>query len=241
MVNYENSIKKPFTDLSKLIIGLVISVIPIVNWISTGYVLESSGLGKTKASKNMPEWKNVGNLFIKGLTSFIIGFVYAIPATIVFVVGAGFTASSIMNSYVGTVIPQEMLSSVIAGESSPELIGQLVSQNWYLILPTLATLAPVLLIGGALMILAKYMAPIAILNYLKNNRFSEALDIGTVSRKAFTMKYFTTWVIAAIVTIIATALLSLIPLIGAPMALFVSGVMTYSMFGDAYREIKNRR
>ena len=241
MVNYESAIKKPFTDIAKLIIGALVSVIPVVNLISVGYALESSGLGKTKTSKDMPEWKNIGNLFIKGLASSVIRFIYAIPATIVFVTGAGFAVASMLNAYVGTVIPQEMISSVMAGESSPELITQLVSQNWHLALPTLATLGPVLLIGTALMILAQYMAPIAVLNYLKNNRFSEALDIGTVLRKTFTMKYFTAWIIAAIVTSIATILLSLIPLIGIPIAVFVSGVMTYSMFGDVYREVKGRR
>ncbi|MFH0929038.1 MAG: DUF4013 domain-containing protein [Candidatus Aenigmatarchaeota archaeon] len=241
MVNYESAIKKPFTDVAKLIIGAIVSIIPIVNWIATGYALESSGLGKTKTSKKMPEWKNIGNLFIKGFASYVIGFVYALPALIVFVAGAGFAATSLMNSYVGTVIPQDMISSLIAGETSPEVVAQLVSQNWYLAIPTLVTLAPILLAGAILMIIARFVTPMAVLNYLKNKSFTKAFDIGTVSKKAFTMRYFTVWIVAAIVTFVATLLLSLIPWVGAPIAVFVSGVITYSMYGDVYRETKARR
>ena len=241
MVNYERAIRKPFTDIMKLVIGAIVSVIPVVNLVSLGYALESSGLGKAKASKKMPEWKNIGNLFVKGLASSVIGFVYAIPAIIVFMLGAGFAVSSMLNAYVGTVVPQEMLSSVMAGESSPELINQLVSQNWHLALPTLATLAPVLLIGGALAVLAQYMAPIAVLNYLKNRSFSKAFDIGAVLEKTFTMSYLKVWIVAAIVSVVVASLLSLIPSVGASIAVFVSGVMTYSMFGDVYRETGGKR
>ena len=240
MVNYENSVKKPFTDLKKLAIGIIISFIPVVNWVSTGFALESSGLGKTKPSKNMPEWKNAWDLFIKGLTSFVIGFVYALPAVLVFMVGAGFAIASIMNAFIGTVVPREMISSVIAGESSPDFIVQLVSQNWYLLLPTLITLAPILLIASILMLLAQYMTPMAIMNYLKNKSFGKAFDMKTVFKKSFTIKYLKVWIIAAIVSTVAGIIFGFVPFIGSYIALFVGGVITYSMFGEVYREIKGK-
>ena len=50
-VNYEEAIKKPFTDIAKLIIGIILSFIPIIWWFAKGFILESSGLGKIKPSK----------------------------------------------------------------------------------------------------------------------------------------------------------------------------------------------
>ncbi|MBN2202738.1 MAG: DUF4013 domain-containing protein [Candidatus Aenigmarchaeota archaeon] len=241
MVNYESAIKKPFSDAAKLIIGIIISVIPIVNWISTGYALETSGLGKNKASNKMPEWKEVGDLFVKGLASSVIGFVYALPAVLVFVAGIGFAATSLIGTYMGSVIPEGTVQSLIAGETTVEAVSQLVSQNWYLALPTLLSLAPILLLGVVLMMVARFVTPIAVLNYLSSKKFSRAFDVSAVLKKSFTMKYFTVWVVATVVTVIVSALLSLVPMIGASIAMFVGSVISYSMFGEVFRELKGRR
>jgi len=240
MVNYRESIKKPFTNLTKLVIGIILSVIPIINWFAQGFILESSGLGKTKPSKNMPEWKNWGKLFFKGFASFVICFIYLIPAGLVFLIVLGSAITSFINNYVGTIISTELLSSVIVGETSPEIIGQLISQNWTLALPTLITLAPIILLGVILLLIAVYLTPIAVLNYVKNDRFSKAFDLNLVFKKAFTVKYFAVWIIAAIITIIAGTILNLIPVIGNAMTFFITGVITYSLFGQVFREIKTK-
>jgi hypothetical protein len=39
MVDYTVSIKRPFSDFKKLLIGIVLSIIPIVNFIALGYQL----------------------------------------------------------------------------------------------------------------------------------------------------------------------------------------------------------
>lgn len=241
MVNYGEAIKKPFTDLTKLVIGIVLSIIPIINWFAQGFILESSGLGKTKPSKKMPDWKNWGSLFFKGFVSYVIAFIYAIPAVLVFIIGAGFTFISLMNTYLGTVIPKELLSSVVAGETSPKAIGELISQNWALALPTLISLAPILLLGATLLLLAVYLTPAAVLNYLKNNKFSKAFDLNLVFKKAFTVKYFAVWIIGGIIVIVVTGILNLIPVIGNAMGFFITGVIVYSLFGQAFREIKSKK
>jgi len=238
MVNYGEAVKKPFTDLTKLIIGIVLSLIPIINWFVQGFIIESSGLGKTKPSKKMPEWKNWGNLFFKGFISYVIAFIYIIPAGIVFLIGFGSASISLINTYLGTVIPKELLSSVIAGETSPEVIKHLVAENWVLALPTLIALAPVFLLGVVLLLIASYLTPAAVLNYLKNNKFSKAFDLDLVFKKAFSGKYFAVWIIAGLIITIVTAILNLIPLIGSAMAFFITGVIAYSLFGQAFREIK---
>src|SRR3989344_4043515 len=71
------AIQKPFTDIKKLLIGIVLSIVPIVNFFSIGFSLESSGLGRNKKSAKMPEWDEWGDYFIKGLFAFVIGLLYA--------------------------------------------------------------------------------------------------------------------------------------------------------------------
>jgi hypothetical protein len=233
MVNYGEAIKKPFTDLVKLLIGIVLSLIPIVHWFAKGFILESSGLGKTKISSKMPEWKNWGNLFIKGLLSDIIMLIYMIPAIIVFVVGAGLTILSLIATFFGSTITPEMLT----GETSPEVMGQMMSQNWVLALPTLIAAAPIVIFAFILALIAFYVTPIAILSYVKSNKFSEAFSLGSVFKKAFTGNYFIVWIVVLIITAIISWILSFIPIVGTALAWFIMGVMAYSLYGQVYKEV----
>ena len=235
MVNYEEALKKPFTDLGKLIIGVIVSIIPIVNWIAQGFILESSGLGKNKPSNKMPEWKDLGDYFVKGFLSYVIIFIYAIPAIIVFGIAIGYAVGSFIPILVG-VMPEGLMSSIMAGQLPSEEIRQLVSQHWMLALPTLITVAPLILLGLVLLLAACYLSPIAILNYIKNKRFGKAFDFNFVISKAFTGKYFITWLIVGIIAAILKAVLYFIPWIGMAIAFFVSGVIAYSLFGQVFRE-----
>jgi len=40
MVDYGEAIKRPFSDVKKLLIGIVIQLIPIVNFMAIGYQLK---------------------------------------------------------------------------------------------------------------------------------------------------------------------------------------------------------
>lgn len=238
MIKYKEAIKKPFTDITKLLIGIVISMVPVINWFARGFILESSGLGKTKASKKMPEWKNWSDIFFKGFVSYVIGFIYLIPAFVLFLIGLGFTVASLVMTYAGTTIPREALSSVISGGASPEIIRQLISQAWMLALPTLISLAPVFLLGAILLLIGSYLTPIAVLNYLKNNKFSKAFDMNLVTRKAFTGKYFIVWLVASVIALVINVLLNWIPIIGDATSFFIAGVIVFSLYGQVFREVK---
>lgn len=84
MVKYAEAIKRPFSDWKKLGIGGLMYLIPLVN-IITGLFAYGYGLlcAKTAKEKKLPEWKNWGDLFVKGLLAAIIGIIYFIPAAIV--------------------------------------------------------------------------------------------------------------------------------------------------------------
>jgi hypothetical protein len=227
MVDYEESIKKPFTDIAKLIIGIVLSIIPIIHWFAKGFILECSGLGKTKTSKKMPEWKDWGYLFIKGLVSDIILLIYAIPAIVVFIIGAGIA--------IGSLAQSAFMSPGLLGGTS-EATTQLISQNWYLALPALMQAAPIMIIGFILFLIAIYLAPIAVLNYLNTKKFDKAFDFGKITKKAFTGNYFVNWLIVIIITAIVTFILSIIPFVGPQIAFFITGVIGYSIYGQILRK-----
>jgi hypothetical protein len=237
MVKYEEAIKKPFTDVVKLVIGIILSFIPIVSWVAKGFTIECSGLGKTKPSAKMPEWGNWWHLFVRGLLSDIIFLIYAIPAILVILAVVGVAISSLWNTYIGTVIPPQLLASVKTGETSPEVIGQLISQNWALAIPTLISLTPGILAAVILLLLALYLTPMAVLNYVKNDRFGAAFDLGVVFKKALTGKYFIVWLAVVVLTAVITLILSLIPLIGPAAAVFIVGVIAYSLYGQVYKEV----
>ena len=56
-MDFSAAFKKPFLNFKNFIIGVVLYIIPIVNFFSVGYVLECSGLGKQKtALHKMPDY-----------------------------------------------------------------------------------------------------------------------------------------------------------------------------------------
>jgi len=237
MVNYEEAIKKPFTDAGKLAIGVILSVVPIVQWIAKGFALESSGLGRTRPSPKMPEWKKFGHLFVRGLLSDIILFVYMLPAIILFLVGAGIILAPFVNALIASAIPQE-ISPFKVQDTGGMMLKNLMQQNWILMIPTLIVAAPILLLAFVLFLLASYVGPIAILNYVKTNKFSEAFNFSTVFKKTLNGKYFVVWLITIILIGIISAVLSWIPFIGKAIAYFLTAVIAFSIYGQIFREIK---
>ncbi|MBN1635834.1 MAG: DUF4013 domain-containing protein [Deltaproteobacteria bacterium] len=71
--------KAPIQDQSwktKVLIGGLINIIPIVNFISMGYSLAYLRELFLSDTKELPVWKNWGELFLIGLKAFVISLVY---------------------------------------------------------------------------------------------------------------------------------------------------------------------
>lgn len=240
MIDFEEAIKKPFTDLGKLVLGIILSVVPIINWIAQGYVIENSGLGRNKPSKKMPEWDNLGEYFIKGLTSYIIILIYILPAIIVFSIALGYAATSLTTAFVG-IVPEGFITQIMTGkvaEENASQFAQLLSQNWMLAMPTLITIAPLVILGLFLLLIALYLYPVAVLNYLKNKKFGKAFDLNFVISKALTANYFIVWIIGGVIAMVLRTILIFIPLVGTAAAFFISGLIVYNLYGQAFREKK---
>ena len=63
-VDYGAAISRPFEDIKKLIIGCLLNIIPIVNFLAMGYVFDAAKMTLGK-KKGLPEWDNWGDLFMK--------------------------------------------------------------------------------------------------------------------------------------------------------------------------------
>jgi len=238
MVDYGNALKRPFTDLVKLVVGIVLSLVPIINFFAWGFMLECTGFGKSKQKDKMPEWKEWPNLLFKGVTAFIVSIIYLLPAIAVFSLGIGFTVFSLMGSVFGPMMSGDVMGAIMQGQITPGIFRNTFAQNWPLISSILLTAAPIFLVGSLLSLLGFYLIPVALVNYLKKKRVSGAFDLGTVFKKAFTSKYFVVWLASFFIWLIGTWLFSLVPVIGSAAAFFIVGVITFSLFGQVLKELK---
>ncbi|MCS7285548.1 MAG: DUF4013 domain-containing protein [Anaerolineae bacterium] len=73
--------------LVKLLIGGVLLLIPIVNFISIGYALRTLRNVAEGEEKPLPEWDNWGDYFTKGLMVFLATLLYLLPFYILLGIG----------------------------------------------------------------------------------------------------------------------------------------------------------
>ncbi len=88
MADYGEILKRPFTDIKKLLIGILLSLIPIVNFFAGGFQAKAAKL-VLQGKKQLPEWTDWGDLFVTGLLITIIGIIWLIPAGILFMIFGG--------------------------------------------------------------------------------------------------------------------------------------------------------
>jgi hypothetical protein len=65
--------------VKKVLLGGVISLVPILNFASTGYSLEVTRRVINNNPRPLPEWDDIGGKLVKGLLYTVIAFVYALP------------------------------------------------------------------------------------------------------------------------------------------------------------------
>ncbi len=231
-MDYPKALRKPFTDATKLIIGIFLNSIPFLQWFSIGYIMECSGLGKNKPSRNMPEWKQWGDFFLKGVVGWVIAIIYFIPALLVASIGAFNIVMALMNTFIGKIIPAGMLENVATGSVPPEALTAIIQDNWTQAIPILMRAAPILFVTGILALVAAYFIPVAMLRYLKKNNISAAFE-KKVWHNALNVKYFISWIIMAVISTVLLALLDWIRFFGAGAAGFIAGVIGFTLIGNA--------
>lgn len=95
--NITDSLRYPIQDWFKIIILAVISIIPIVNFVSGGYYLRI--IKSTLAGlEEIPDFDDLGELFIDGIKLLIVGIIYFIIPFIFIVIGVALSASGLFFS-----------------------------------------------------------------------------------------------------------------------------------------------
>ncbi|MGB3905041.1 MAG: DUF4013 domain-containing protein [Anaerolineae bacterium] len=77
--------------IMKIVIGGILSLIPIVNFMVMGYMLEALKRSADGMDVPLPEWDDFGGKFIKGLVVIVILLVYTIPIWLIACVLGGLT------------------------------------------------------------------------------------------------------------------------------------------------------
>lgn len=99
MIDIGRALQHPFQDqnwLSKLGVGALIDIVPILNFAGVGYMVEHENNVKQGSDVPLPTWDNLGNLFTLGLKLVVVFFIYLLPILALFciltVVAGGFAA-----------------------------------------------------------------------------------------------------------------------------------------------------
>ncbi|VUT27897.1 MAG: hypothetical protein SYNGOMJ08_00452 [Candidatus Syntrophoarchaeum sp. GoM_oil] len=210
-MDIESAIKFPINDenwIKKIVIGGILSLIPIVNLLVSGFYLKTMEKAINR-SAGMPEWEGWCELFVKGLIGAIIAFIYLLIPTIVIAVMCGGAFLS---------------AGAMGGEGA--------------ILAMFAAMFGGLAIGGILAIIFGFFIPMALAMYVSSNSIGSAFKIGELlSRiKSVLGDYLITYVVV-IVLMIVLSVISAIPILGWIIAIFGGfyiGVVASKMFGEAY-------
>jgi len=208
-MDFETNFKKPFTDVKKLLIGILLSIVPVVNFLAIGYMLETARKTMKKDS-SLPEWEGWGDLFVKGLLSVVIEAIYFIPAAIVGLIFMWPLMAKAMPMMVAGQIPN--VGEMISGMGSA-MMG--------------------LGLAGLLALFAAYAAPSAILHFLNGN-FGDAFKFGDVLKKAFSGTYLMVWTLFILYSMVLGSVLGYVPYIGGAAATFIAGITGFSLIAEAF-------
>jgi len=236
------AIKRPFTDLNKLGIGVLLLMIPYLNIITSffvkGYRLE---VARTASGKklDMPRWENFWFLFLKGLLSWIIGIIYILPGIILILISAGNVIYQIIQSGLNQ-------GAIFGNPLATQLLQNSLLQNTPMI--------SIFMIGVLVTLLGVYLTPLAIMRYVEKYKFKSSFDWGLVFKKAFTGKYFLAILTSGVYTIVVGLVVATISLgystlniqyltialnmILGGLSSFMVIVTSYTIFGEVYAKLK---
>jgi len=212
------SIKYPTTDndwIKKVVIGGILGMIPIVNFIVQGYYLKILK-GSIENKSGMPEWEDWGNLFIKGLIVFIISIIYMLIPIIVISISVG-----------GAI-----LAAVSGGTEA--MIAAIGAAAGGLLIAFILMLISLLLLLMALAIYAKEES------FGSAFRFGEIINRIFSNFGSYILVYLVIIVLGIIVGII-TGILNIIPYLGMVIAIFANFyivAVAANMFGEVYTNSK---
>jgi len=196
--------KKLFRDAGRLIILIILSIIPIVEWIVLGYTArvlkESPGTGTP------PKLENYGQLFVDGAKVFFATFLYMLIPTILVAIGALGTFGPLISFQSPMVVP----TGLIGGAGVV-----LLSVGVILAIPLLIILA------------------VALAHMIKTGKFGKAFAFGeifSIIPSIGWLKYLSWIVITVVIGTVLFGLLGIIPVLGGLLAAIIHPIYYVFIF-----------
>lgn len=226
-MNAEKSFSFPFEDQdwpSKLGIGAIISMVPILNFAWSGYMVGIIRNVMDHAAEPLPTWDNLEKKFTDGLVLFGAGLVYALPMLVLLILPlslAGF-------------------SSILAGESNLQDLGRVLEETGGVLFFCL------LCVGIVYGLMLSILYPAILVMFAREGTFASCFRlremVGMISRNIG--PFFTAWGLSLIAGIgvglligFVNLVVSWVPCIGwiAGMALsLASGVYISSVYAHLF-------
>jgi len=210
-----------------MIVGVFLGMIPLINMLTVSGFAILNAKKTLEGKKELLKWDNWGDIVVKSLTALAIGIIYSIPVIILLFVLLGsviFSTATVINE-MGPAGDPSQITSIMA----PTIVGSI----------------GLLLLMAVLLIAVSFIAPMAIMNWIKKGDFGAAFAFGEVFRKAFSGPYIAAWLFAfvySIVLAIIVMMLSAFPIIGTfigtGIASYFGSVTSYTLYAQAYKEIK---
>ncbi len=210
------SFSYPFEDddwLSKLFLGAIVSMVPILNFAWTGYTVDIVRNVIDGVSLPMPEWSDFGDKFVKGFFIWAAGFIYSLPALII------------------GCIPLGLLVIPASSESST------TSDTFLSIFAGVGIFFACLIILYALVL--SFYFPAVFINFAIKETFGSCFEVGEIIRivSKNINKYLTAWlvtivgaIVVGIVVAIISTILGIIPCIGWILAWIISAISSVYLF-----------
>ena len=114
------------------------------------------------------------------------------------------------------------------------LKGMFMGGNPMSSLAAISTIGIGLVVFAILAIIAAYIIPSALMNYISKNKFAAGFALSEITKKAFRGEYFAAWLIGGLYNFAIVFVLSFIPWIGAAIASFIGSMTFYTMVAEAW-------
>src|SRR5512139_1860929 len=207
---------------NKLLIGMLVSIVPIVNFALFGWVIDIMRNVSQRQPNPLPEWSDFGEKFVKGAILFVVGLIYSLPALLLTcpLVFVPFTRGDLGSD------GQQALASMFVG--------------------TTLLLTCVISIYG---LLISFLMPAVFLNFARKGTFAACFEFGEIWRimSRNLSDYIVAWLIIIVVGIAASfvigivgGVLAFIPCCGWILAWILFGVTTVwilAVFGHLFGQI----
>ena len=189
----------PFEDdewLTKLVLGAVVSAVPILNFAWTGYTVDILKNVIDRHAQPLPDWSDFGDKFVKGFFISVAGLIYSLPAIILACLPLGLL-----------VIP---VSSEINAESvsQPEVFASIFTGVGIVLICLLVLY----------LLVFSFFYPAVFIHFARKGTFGSCFEISEIIKivSQNTSKYLTAWLVSIVGAIVVGIIVSVLSVVLSP-------------------------